>query len=158
MNLTDFQKLGQELYDKLHLPTYPVAITYIKSEDEIPAQAMRPSAMNQQFSQAVKSGNTIYVSGQVGVDENFKPGSGIEEQTDLAFLNLKKVLAEAGATLEDVVELVTYHTSMKDISGFSKVKAKFIAKDYPAWTAVGVTALVLPALLVEIRATAVISG
>ncbi|ABW65990.1 RidA family protein [Desulfosudis oleivorans] len=111
-----------------------------------------------QFSQAVKSGNTIYVSGQVGVDENFKPGSGIEEQANLAFLNLQHVLAEAGATLEDIVELVTYHTSMKDILGFSKVKAKFIPKDYPAWTAVGVTELVLPDLLVEIRATAVISG
>ncbi|MFZ5562496.1 MAG: RidA family protein [Thermodesulfobacteriota bacterium] len=111
-----------------------------------------------QFSQAVKSGNTIYVSGQVGVDENFKPGSGIEEQAGLAFLNLQHVLAEAGATLEDIVELVTFHTSMKDIRGFSKVKAKFIPKDYPAWTAVGVTELVLPDLLVEIRATAVISG
>lgn len=110
------------------------------------------------FSQAVKSGNTIYVSGQVGVDENFKPGSGIEEQARLAFLNLQKVLAAAGATLEDIVELVTYHTSMKDILGFSKVKAKFIAKDYPAWTAVGVTELVLPDILVEIRATAVMSG
>ncbi len=111
-----------------------------------------------QFSQAVKSGDTIHVSGQVGVDENFIPGSGIEEQANLAFLNLKNVLAEAGATLEDIVELVTYHTSMKDIMGFSKVKAKFIPEDYPAWTAVGVTELVMPDLLVEIKATAVISG
>ncbi len=111
-----------------------------------------------QFSQAVKSGNTIYVSGQVGVDENFMPGSGIEEQANLAFLNLKNVLAEAGATLEDIVELVTYHTSMKDIMDFSKVKAEFIPEDYPAWTAVGVTELVMPNLLVEIRATAVISS
>lgn len=49
MNLTDFQQLGKELYEKLHLPTYPVAITYIKSEDEIPAKAMRPSAMGQKM-------------------------------------------------------------------------------------------------------------
>ena len=111
-----------------------------------------------QFSQAVRAGNTIYVSGQVGVDENFVPGAGIEEQANLAFSNLKNVLAEAGATLDDIVELVTYHTSMKEISGFAKVKAKFIPKDYPAWTAVGVSELVLPELLVEIRAIAVISG
>jgi len=50
MNLTDFQQLGKELYEKLHLPTYPVSITYIKSEDEIPAKAMRPSAMGQKMS------------------------------------------------------------------------------------------------------------
>ncbi|MDY6830363.1 MAG: DUF169 domain-containing protein [Thermodesulfobacteriota bacterium] len=49
MNLTDFQQLGKELYEKLHLPTYPVAITYIKSEDEIPVKAMRPSAMGQKM-------------------------------------------------------------------------------------------------------------
>ncbi|ABW65988.1 DUF169 domain-containing protein [Desulfosudis oleivorans] len=49
MTLTDFQQLGKELYEKLHLPTYPVAITYIKSEDEIPAKAMRPSAMGQKM-------------------------------------------------------------------------------------------------------------
>ncbi len=110
-----------------------------------------------QFSQAVKTGDTIYVSGQVGVDEKFTPGSGIEEQANLAFLNLKNVLAEAGATLEDIVELVTYHTSMKDIMAFSKVKAKFIPEDFPAWTAVGITELVMPNLLVEIRATAILS-
>jgi len=50
MNLTDLRQLGKELYEKLHLPTYPVAITYIKGEDEIPAKAMRPSAMGQKMS------------------------------------------------------------------------------------------------------------
>ena len=109
-----------------------------------------------QFSQAIKCNNTIWVSGQVGVDENFKFAQGIEAQAQLAFQNLEKVLKEAGSGLEDIVELVTYHTSMKQISGFSKVKAKFIPENYPAWTAVGVTELVLPDLLVEIRATAMI--
>ncbi|MFO8048490.1 MAG: DUF169 domain-containing protein, partial [Desulfosudaceae bacterium] len=50
MDLKEYQSLGQKLYDKLHLPTYPVAITYIKSEDEIPAEATRPSAMGQKMS------------------------------------------------------------------------------------------------------------
>jgi len=109
-----------------------------------------------QFSQAIKYKNTIWVSGQVGVDENFKVGEGIEEQAKMAFQNLEKVLKEAGSGLKDIVELVTYHTSMKDIGGFSKVKAKFIPENYPAWTAVGVTELVLPDLLVEIKATAII--
>ncbi len=110
-----------------------------------------------QFSQAVKKGNTLWVSGQVGVDESFKAAEGIEEQTRLAFVSLEKVLKEAGGSLADIVELVTYHTSMKDINGFSKVKSQFITEDFPAWTAVGVTELVLPGLLVEIRATAVIT-
>ncbi|WP_028314347.1 DUF169 domain-containing protein [Desulfatibacillum aliphaticivorans] len=49
MALETLKKLGEELYAKLHLPTYPVAVTYIKSEDEIPQQALRPSAMGQKM-------------------------------------------------------------------------------------------------------------
>ena len=110
------------------------------------------------FSQAVKAGNMIFVSGQVGIDrESNRFGEGIEEQTEIAFQNLRNVLKEAGGDLGDIVELVTYHTSMDDIKGFSRVKSKFIKEDYPAWTAVEVTALVRPELLVEIKATAMLA-
>lgn len=110
------------------------------------------------FSQAVRSGDTVWVSGQVGIDENLKPAEGIEKQARLAFQGLKSVLEEAGADLSDIVELVTYHTSMADMKGFAKVKSEFIKANYPAWTAVGVQELVMPGLLVEIRATAVIGS
>ncbi len=110
-----------------------------------------------QFSQAVKFKDTIWISGQVGVDDNFIVGKDIEEQAQMAFQNLENVLKEAGSGLKEIVELVTYHTSMKEIGEFSKVKAKFIPENYPAWTAVGVTELVLPNLLVEIKATAIIA-
>ena len=109
-----------------------------------------------QFSQAVKAGNMIWVSGQVGMNDKFEMGEGIEEQARMAFQNLTHVLEEAGSSMADIVELITYHVSMKDMRQFSKVKAEFITADYPAWTAVGVSELVLPGLLVEIRATAVI--
>jgi enamine deaminase RidA (YjgF/YER057c/UK114 family) len=111
-----------------------------------------------QFSQAVCMGNMIWISGQVGMDEQFQMAEGIEAQARQAFQNLKKVLEEAGASIEDVVELVTYHISMKDIGAFSKAKSEFFKNDYPAWTAVGVNELVIPGLLVEIRATAVVES
>ncbi len=111
-----------------------------------------------QFSQAVRVKNMVWISGQVGMDETFAMGEGIEEQTRMAFSNLRTVIEEAGGSLTDIAELVTYHTSMKDMKGFSKVKAEFIPENYPAWTAVGVTELVLPGLLVEIRATVVIGS
>jgi enamine deaminase RidA (YjgF/YER057c/UK114 family) len=110
------------------------------------------------FSQAVKAGHFVFVSGQVGIDAAFKAAGGIENQTRLAFQNLKRVLAEAGASLNDIVELVTYHTSLKEMKGFAKVKNEFITESFPAWTAVGVTELVMPDLLVEIRATALIGS
>ncbi|MGC1403099.1 MAG: RidA family protein [Thermodesulfobacteriota bacterium] len=111
-----------------------------------------------QFSQAVRVGDVVWVSGQVGMDELGTVGEGIDAQSRLAFKNLERVLAEAGASLADVVELITFHTAMSDIRGFSKVKAGFIPENFPAWTAVGVKELVMPQLLVEIRATAVIGS
>jgi enamine deaminase RidA (YjgF/YER057c/UK114 family) len=110
------------------------------------------------FSQAVRVGDTVWVSGQVGVDEKGLVGEGIDAQARLAFKNLAHVLADTGASLADVVELMTFHTSMGDIRGFSKVKTEFIPENYPAWTAVGVKELVMPQLLVEIKATAVIGS
>jgi enamine deaminase RidA (YjgF/YER057c/UK114 family) len=110
-----------------------------------------------QFSQAVQVGDTIWVSGQVGMEKN-RPAEGIEAQSRIAFENLQHVLAEAGATLADVVELVTYHTKMSDMAGFSKARALFFPNNYPAWTAVGVTELAVPGVLIEIRATAVVGS
>jgi enamine deaminase RidA (YjgF/YER057c/UK114 family) len=110
-----------------------------------------------QFSQAVRVGDTVWVSGQVGVG-----GRGIPpvfaDQARQAFENLQRVLKEAGATLGDVVELVTYHTDMGEMPVFSEVKAEFFPENYPAWTAVGISALALPDLRVEIRATAVVGS
>ena len=111
-----------------------------------------------QFSQAVQVGDTIWISGQVGMDETGMAGDGIEEQARLAFQNLQHVLEAAGSSLADIVELVSFHTSMNAIRDFGKVKAEFIPNNYPAWTAVGVRELALPQLLVEIKATAVIGS
>lgn len=110
-----------------------------------------------QFSQAVRVGDTVWVSGQVGMGPDGIPES-IEEQGRLAFESLRGVLQAAGGDLSDIVELVTYHTDLSEQRGFAKVKSEFLPENYPAWTAVGVTALVLPGLRVEVKATAVIGS
>jgi uncharacterized protein (DUF169 family) len=73
MNLTETRRMGKELYEKLHLPTYPVAITYIKSEDEIPADAMRPSAMGQKMCicQTFTSARAWGAQVAITADDNF---------------------------------------------------------------------------------------
>jgi enamine deaminase RidA (YjgF/YER057c/UK114 family) len=111
-----------------------------------------------QFSQAVRVGDTLWVSGQVGVDRQGVTADGIEAQTRVAFENLEVILKHAGSSMADVVDLHTFHKSMADIRGFSKVKSAFFPENYPAWTAVGVTELAMPGLLVEIKATAVIGS
>ena len=116
----------------------------------------QPLYDNYHFSQAVRVGDTIWVSGQVGVDANLAPAAGIAEQARLAFEGLKRTLEAADATLADIVELTTFHLDLRDQMGaFAKVKDEFLPRDFPAWTAVGVTQLALPELLVEIRAVAV---
>lgn len=109
------------------------------------------------FSQGTRVGNTIWVSGQVGVDASMAPADGMTAQARLAFQGLKSVLEAAGATLADVVELTTFHTDLRgDMGAFTRVKDEFLPDRYPSWTAVGVTQLALPELLVEIRAVAVV--
>lgn len=110
------------------------------------------------FSQAIRVGDTVWVSGQTGIGADGKIPDGIEAQSRLALEGLKRVLAEAGADLGDVVELVTFHVDMAETAAFGKVKSEFFTENYPAWTAVGTTALVLPGLLVEVKATAVVGS
>jgi enamine deaminase RidA (YjgF/YER057c/UK114 family) len=65
-------------------------------------------------------------------------------------------LAETGASLEDVVELTTFHIDLRgEMEQFAQVKDEYLLRNYPAWTAVGVTQLALPELRVEIRAVAI---
>ncbi|MDH4608087.1 RidA family protein [Pseudomonas sp. BN102] len=111
---------------------------------------------NFHFSQATRVGDMIWVSGQVGIDATMTPGKDVEEQAHLAFQGLRNVLEAAGATLADVVELMTFHTELQgDMQAFAQVKDQYFPDRYPSWTAVGISQLALPGLRLEIRAVAV---
>lgn len=111
------------------------------------------------FSSAVRVGDFVWVSGCVGLGPDGKPAAGMTGQARIAFENVSASLSSAGATLADVVELGTYHTDLqRDMRAFFAVKDEFFPKGFPAWTAVGVTQLALPGLLVEIRAVAVVGS
>ena len=108
------------------------------------------------FAPATRVGDTIWVSGQVGIGADMKPADGVQGQARIAFESLKAILAEAGASLADVLELTTFHTNLQgETEGFAAVKDEYFPDRYPSWTAVGVTQLALPGLCVEIRAVAV---
>lgn len=109
-----------------------------------------------QMSDAVRVGDTIWLSGKVGINQSGNFGKGVDRQSRKAFQRIQDNLDKAGATLDDIVELVTYHVSMRDMDEFMKVKSEFIRRDFPAWTAVGVTELYAPEALIEIKAIAVI--
>jgi reactive intermediate/imine deaminase len=109
------------------------------------------------FSQAVRAGGLIFLAGQTPTDaEGNLVGEGdIRAQTRQVFENIKLVLANSGTSLDDLVEIVSYNTDMADLVALAEVKAEYITKDFPAWTAIGVTALAFPGQLLEIKAIAV---
>jgi enamine deaminase RidA (YjgF/YER057c/UK114 family) len=111
------------------------------------------------FPQATRVGDTVWVSGQVGMDAAGQAGADMAAQARLAFENLKGVLAQAGATLGDVVDLTTFHIDLRgDMRAFAAVKDEFFPSNYPSWTAVGVTQLARAEYLMEIRAVAVVGS
>ena len=110
------------------------------------------------YSQAVRAGNLIFLAGQMPVDPQtgaVVSAGDIRGQTRQTFENIKAVLAAAGASLDDIVELVSYHTNMADLGAVMEVKAEYLPRDFPAWTALGVPALALPGQMLEIKVVAV---
>ena len=106
------------------------------------------------YSPAVRAGDTLYIAGQVGRDSDMNVVIGKEAQLIQDFENLKTVLEAASASFDDVVEIVTYHTDMRDLALVVKVKDRYFKVSIPTWTGVGVTSLSTPGLEFEIKATA----
>jgi 2-iminobutanoate/2-iminopropanoate deaminase len=110
------------------------------------------------FSQAIKVGSTVYLSGTTGVDPktNQMAGSTIQEQTRQALYNCENILRAAGASREDVVEVHVLLARPGDFAGLNEEYAKFFPTDPPA-RAVSKLGVELPNLLVSIKMTAVLS-
>ena len=93
------------------------------------------------YSAAVRSGDLLFVSGQVGSRADGSPEPDFPSQVRLAFENLKAVLAAAGCTVEDIVDVTTFHTDPEaQFPAVMQAKSDAFPKaPYPNWTAVGVT-------------------
>ena|SRR5437867_9590607 len=116
-----------------------------------------PSILPYPFSPAVRTGNLLFVSGQVGMRDG-KTGQGIEEQTRFTMENIRDVLQQAGASLEDVVKCTVFIKDMSLWAGMNEVYKSYFPKDAPARSSFGVTALALPELLLEIECIAEVEG
>ena len=104
------------------------------------------------YSQAVRAGDTVYLSGQIGLD----PGTmqmveGIDAQTHRVFRNLAAVAAAAGLGLEHAVRMTVYLTDLAHFARVNEIMAQYVREPYPARAAIGVAGLPHGAL-VEIDA------
>ena len=100
----------------------------------------------------------LFVSGQVPLDDDgnlVAPGD-FDGQARRTFENLGRVLDEAGSTFGDIVKVTVYLTDMARLPDYGRIKAEYIRGRPPASTAVGVTALAIPGLMIEVEATAVL--
>jgi reactive intermediate/imine deaminase len=109
------------------------------------------------FSQAVKAGGHVYVSGLVGIDvgTGALAGPTIQEQTRQALTNCRTVLEASGATLGDVVEVGVLLTHPADFAGMNEEYAAWFPAEPPA-RYVAKLGVELPGVLVSIRMTAVV--
>jgi reactive intermediate/imine deaminase len=95
------------------------------------------------YSQAVRVGNTIWVSGQIPLDPATKElvTGDIEAQIRRVFDNLKAIVLAAGATLDDVVKATVFLIDLSHFALVNKIMAEYFREPYPARAAIGVSAL-----------------
>jgi 2-iminobutanoate/2-iminopropanoate deaminase len=127
------------------------------------AQAVRAPGLAEplgHYSDAVRSGNLLFLSGCVALDRDGSlVGAGdVVAQTRQVFANIGEVLAAAGAGFADVVKLTIYLTDIADRVHMSPIRREFFGDWKPASTLVAVSALALPELLVEVEAVAELAG
>lgn len=107
------------------------------------------------FSQAVRVGDTVYVSGTLGIGEGLAVPESMEDQMTLAYRNIGQTLAHFGASLSDVVEQHLYVTDMDAaLAAVESRKSAFGGHPLPTSTMVEVSRLALPQAKVEISVTA----
>ncbi len=129
-----------------------------------PAGVWDPSSAGfehpQPFSQGIvcESGRMVFAAGQVALDpDGAVIGVGDPAaQTEATLENLQRVLNEGGATLEDVVRLTVFLTDMAYLPAVQEVRARYFPNDPPASSTIEISALVVPDLMIEIDAIAVV--
>ena len=103
--------------------------------------AKAPAAVGP-YSHANAAGETIYISGQLGLDpETGVLAEGVEAQAKTGFENLKIILTEVGVSFENVVKTTVFLTDMNDFAAVNDIYAQYFTADYPARSCVQVAAL-----------------
>ena len=117
--------------------------------------------LDNDLSQAVLAGDTVFLRGQVGQDLDTAESVGIGDpaaQAEQAMRNIEQLLGEAGARLDEICKIVIYLTDIRYREPVYRVVGRWLKGVHPVSTGLVVSALARPEWLVEIDATAVISG
>ena len=100
------------------------------------------------YSQAVRAGSAVYISGQIGLDPaTMQLAEGIDGQTHRVLRNLAAVADAAGMSLQDAVRMTVYLTDLAHFARVNEIMAQYVREPYPARAAVGVAGLPRGALV-----------
>lgn len=97
------------------------------------------------FSGAVKVGDTLYLSGSIGLDENNEVPDDAGEEARLVLSSIKETLEKAGMTMDDLVSVQVFCSDVKHYQVFNDVYRTFFAKEYPARAFLGAGTLLFDA-------------
>jgi enamine deaminase RidA (YjgF/YER057c/UK114 family) len=104
---------------------------------------------------AIKSGNLLRLTGHTGDAPDGTFSDDVRVQIRQTFQNIAVTLSEGGSNWESVVEINSYHVGLQDQADILlEVAGEFLIDPFPAWTAVGVTELILPGAVIEISCVA----
>jgi reactive intermediate/imine deaminase len=111
------------------------------------------------YSQAIRAGSTVYLSGQIPLDPATQDvvAGGFQAQATRVFDNLEAVARAAGGALSDIVKLTVYLTDLGRFAEVNEIMARYFAEPYPARAAIGVAALPRQ-VQIEIDAIMVLDG
>jgi enamine deaminase RidA (YjgF/YER057c/UK114 family) len=129
--------------------------TALKRSDLVIPAAMRGMYDDFHFAPAVRAGDLLLCSGQIGIGPDGRAITDPEAQFDAAFAAVGAVLGGAGLGFADVVEMTTFHVGLREhLGAFMRAKDRVLPEPFPAWTAIGVSELAVPGGLAEVRVTA----
>ncbi len=130
----------------------------------MPPQIIQPRSVHSTagvgYSHVARTGNTLYIAGQVALDKNgVLVGKGdIEAQARQVYTNLLAILEEFGGGLQNIAKLTTYLTDRAHLAGFRIVRNQILKDPFPPNTLVFISGLAQPDYLIEIEAVAVLDG
>ena len=119
-----------------------------------PATMAAPIGLYSHAVEVPKGARLLFVSGQLGISPDGRLGANIEQQTELAWQNLRLTLAAAGMDFSDLVKVNTFIVDEKHADIVRAVRKKYLPGEQPASTMVAVRAMGKPEWLIEIEAVA----
>jgi enamine deaminase RidA (YjgF/YER057c/UK114 family) len=123
-------------------------------------EKVQPSGVHDpvSYAQCIRTGNTLYLSGQIALDEHGRVASAghVEAQAHFVWRQIGRILEAAGAGYANIAKVTTFLVNMADRETSMRVRKEYLGEHVAASTLVGISSLAQPELLIEVEVVAVL--